>query len=585
MGDLWSNCLEATSRSANKRGRPEACKLSTEEADALRALVIARSTGGRIRFSLAVEDFIRHPSCSEITREFLKSRLIRARETGTRPQWPRSLRRVARVTAAEQAAFRGAKHLTKEAPTIARGGFWVDVKGRERELHPYDIFESDDVSVNEPFRWVDPESGLWMAGRQTLATVDVGSAGFLGATCVGRPRDAYRMEDIADHFRDVIELHGLPEVWRLERGSWASSFVEGIEMEGRKSRWGALNDLFRVIHSETANGKGFIEQRFDMLQSCMAHTEGGITLGRSPGEFENAAQLMRRVQYDRRRAEVLDTPNQDAVQRLWTAAEAADGVRRAMERLNARPVERRWHPDPMVPVEEMANRRGRSMPSGERWRFHPIKRTAVVRKGVIEVRVDHYSTPFRFAVNGVLDSIYLDNNYPVFIAFHPGRPEEGCAIGNREMGVRNREAWGMGQIIATALPWLPFEPQVDLTTESGVSGPGIRRRFESGVRAEFRGVRQQMKAWKDHRRREIAAEDKTSRSEARDGHGRRHEVQGERFSSASHQSEPEKATPVDLSAFRNRRLADLPQEPCNAPADPLEAFRKRSLLTADERSF
>lgn len=588
------------------RGRPASWSLTEDEANALRGLVLTRSTEGRKRFALAVEELRDHPACTQETRERINAELAAAHREGRRANWPLSLRRLGNPTDAEAAHFRGRKHLTNKAPAIKRGGFWVDENGREQELRPYDIWESDDQSVNEPFRWRDPVSGLWMAGRQALLTIDVGSAGWMGATCIGRPRDAYRQEDIADHFRDLCELHGMPRVWRLERGSWAASFVQGIEVEGLASRWGALDEIIRIVHTEHARGKGLIEERFDLLQTFMAHTEGGITLGRGPSEFEGAQRLMNRALYDRRRAEADLPTDQSAVQRLWTVQEAAEGLRRAMEKMNSRGVERHWAPAPIVPREALLGAEGRAIPAAERWRFHPVKATGVVRSGHVEVKAPNYANAFRFAVNGVDAGIYLPDNFPIFVAFHPGRPEEGAAIGNRDRSVRNRRSWHIGQIILPAAPHVPLHPQVDLTSTSGAAGPGLRASFGAQVRAEFRGIREQMAAYKVHRKAVIEAESvaaSAGRSEIRDGAGRRTEVSR----GAAPAPQPKPAS-IDLGVFRSRSLlvdeetapAELPaaplqelrsrsltgiEPPASEPATGLNRFRGRSLLTADERSF
>lgn len=563
-----------------RRGRKPVYDLTQDEADALRAIVLARSTSGRHRVSLAIEEFPNHPACLPATADWIRARLDWYRARDKRPQWPLSMRRAARVTAATEALFRGPRALAVAAPHIRRGDTWIDAAGQRRALAPFHIFESDDVSINEPFRWRDPDTGHWLAGRQTLVTVDVGAAAMLGATCVGRPKDAYRQEDIADHFLDVCEQFGMPEVWRLERGSWAASFVRGIEAEGLADRWGALDALWGVTHTLTARGKGLCEERFDMLQSLLAHTEGGTTIGRTAGEFEAAARLMRRVGYDRRRVEGELPSDQAAVMRLWSIEDAADAVRRAMERANARPVERAMWSGCRVPAELLrAASKGRAIPAAERWRFHPVKRTAVVRRGAIEVRVDNYPQPFRFAVNGAVHGLYLDDNYPVFIAFHPGRPQAGACIANRERGVRNRAGWGMGTIIHRALPYLPDQPQVDLTTTSGARGAGLGKRFAASTRADFRGVRDQLDVYRAHRGRQIAAEalaDNSAsarRAEARDGYGNRVEHAGT-------------ALPLpDLAALRARSLlAEGDDEDAEITVDPLGRFRRRSLLTAAERS-
>jgi hypothetical protein len=538
-----------------RRGRPAAWSLSPEEAEALRGLVLMRSTDNREHFSVAMEEFLHHPACLPGTADKIRAELLAAQAECRRPNWPLSLRRLGKPGKNEAAMFRGPKHMANCAPSIRRGGFWVDENGRERALLPFDIYESDDISINEPFKWQDALSGLWMAGRQTLASIDVGSGGWLGATCVARPRDAYRQEDIADHFLDVCRLHGMPRVWRLERGSWAATFVSGIEMEGMASRWGALDGLFRVVHTEHARGKGLIEGRFDLLQVFMAHTEGGLTMGRHADDFERVSRLMRRVGYDRRRAEDDLPTDQAAVKRLWNVAEASEGTRRAMERCNSRPMERHWASDLTLPAALLASRHGREIPENELWRFYGAKvATAVQNDGGLSITLPNYEQPFRFALNGA-GGLYLPPKYQLFAAFSPQRPEEGCVIGNRDRSVRNRESWGMGEIIPLRCPYLADAPQVDLTTASGASGPGLRKGFAQATRTEFRGVRTGMRTYVAARKEQIAAEEtiqpvKAARSEVRDGLGGRTEVSRGMASRADRQPVPK----PNLTAFRGRSL-------------------------------
>lgn len=549
--------------------RLRAHHLCGDEVDALRAIILARSTEQRMTFAAAIEELPNHPACSRETAEWIRERVSWYHRRGKRVEWPQSLRRAGRVTPDLSAKFRGRRALQMATPPVHRGGFWVDGEGRSQELVPYVLFESDDVSLNEPFRWRDPDSGLWMAGRQTLVTIDVASAAFLGATAVGRPKDAYRAEDIADHFLRTCELHGLPTAWRLEHGSWAGNFVAGIEVEGMTARWGALDALFRVVHTTGPRSKGLIEVRFSILQSFLAHTEGGATLGRRASEFEGTAKLMRRVGYDRRRADDDAVSDQAAVQRLWTIDRFADAACAAMERANNRPVERTWSPDPIIPAAALqaAGNNHRQIPQTERWRFAPAKMAATVRRGQIVIKLRSYRMPFRFAINGALGDLYLEDGYKVLVAFHPGRPEEGCAIGNRERGAKNYRGWAVGQIIHHAAPYLPLVPQIDLSTQSGAAGNGQARAVTSAVATEFRGIAAQMQAYQTSRAAALQAQAATPHREsaARDSHGNRVEQAGIR------------AALPDIAAIRRAEESEA-----EATVDRLAAFRSRSLIGSEE---
>lgn len=100
--------------------------------------------------------------------------------------------------------------------------------------------------------------------------------------------------------------------------------------------------------------------------------------------------------------------------------------------------------------------------------------------------VDHYPTPFRFRVNGVDTDLHLDHGYAVLIAFHPGRPEEGCAVFNAELGSRNRDNLRKGEFILQA-PLAEWVAQIDL---SGRADFAPRRKANAAVNRAFRAIGQ-----------------------------------------------------------------------------------------------
>lgn len=507
------------SRSGGKgRGRPAAYELPEAEGHLLRAIVLGLSSSPeRLRKTLALEQLIRHEQCSDETRAFVRERIERWHKTGKRPNWPVSIMRAAHVTEAEILHYRGKPK--DAAPYVRRGDFLLDKYGRPQPLAALMVYVSDDFSVNEPYRWTDPASGQVLASRQCLSTADWHSAGWLGHTAVARRGDAYRAEDIADHFLDVCENFGLPTAWVLEQGSWAGNFVKGIEVEGLSSRWGALDPhLFHVRNVDTSGGKGLIEERFDMLQTCMT-MRGGVTLGRHAGEFKAAAKLMRRVGSDRRR-EDLDLPvDPKAVQKLWSASQMLDALTLASRELNARPVERHWSPQPLIPVEELRHAAMRPIPREHLWRFCPVKLARTVKGGMVTLKAPGYELPFHFAVS--TECATMDDGYKVLCAFHPGRPEEGCWIANRESGAKNRHGWGMGEVIFRAA-YQPLQPVVDL---SGVPrGTGLRAKHGAAVRTEFRPIREAQRAVIAARVAEREAEAAPRRIEQRTGTGQRAEI-------------------------------------------------------------
>jgi hypothetical protein len=331
-------------------------------------------------------------------------------------------------------------------------------------------------------------------GRQTLCTIDVFSAHWMAGQPVARTRDAYRVEDIADHMLFTVMAHGLPLHWRLERGVWDNDFVKGTDL-GDGERWGGLGHLFKVHFTWKSRGKATIESSFNLLQNLIAHESTHI--GRTRGEFEEATKLMLAVHRGDR----------DAAAHFWDIATAADGLAHAMDLFNHRPKKRRaFGKAPVVPADLFAAATRRELRAEDAWRFCPIKRAATIRGGMIETVVDHYPFPFRFAVNGVVDGLHLTHGHRVLIAFHPGRPEEGCHIFNAEgANDRNRDGWRIGQRILLA-PMAADAPQFNLST---LEKDMLRRKkAAAAVRTEFRALTK-------------AGTPLIRRAESRDGEGNR----------------------------------------------------------------
>ena len=180
-----------------------------------------------------------------------------------------------------------------------------------------------------------------------------------------------------------------------------------------------------------------------------------------------------------------------------------------MQAFNARGKERRaFGRDLVVPDDLYSAAQPRTMPENERWRLCPVKREATVRNGCIECVVPHYPLPFRFAVNGASADLYVASGHRVLIAFHPGRPEDGCHVFNAEEGARNREGRKFGEWIVRAL-MAQDAPQLNLSKEE--IAMQRRKNANAAVRTEFRAISK-------------AGTPIVKRSESRDGLGNRTET-------------------------------------------------------------
>lgn len=398
--------------------------------------------------------------------------------------WPMSIQRACRVSEDEDAAFRGRKASANRLGTERRGAFIIDEAGLRLPWFAGAIYCSDDMSLNEPFQFVDGATGKAMLGRQALFTDDAFSLKFLGASHIGRDRDSYRASDISDHFSQIVEAHGLPLVWRIEKGRWNNHFIFGcpipgeFEEDGTPVRFGGLDVLFALAVKHESRGKE-IEGCFNLLQSLMAHGATGqaVSMGRQRGEFEAATRLMQRAERD-----------PAAMSKFWSIGQSADFVADAMRLFNGRAKQRQSFGNRcFAPDELWASHVKRPVPVNEGWRFLPVKTPAKVRRGVVEVQVRHYGQSFRFRVNGGsrIGAASLVDGHEVMLAFHPDQAWEGCQVFNRDRSARNRDGWRWLERIGVA-DFMADAPQEDL---SGRGGHSIgQKKQASQVRREFRGL-------------------------------------------------------------------------------------------------
>lgn len=467
--------------------------------------------------------------------------------------WPLSVQRACRVTAAEEAEFRGKKHVTNERGTERRGGM---IRTAEGELIPWyagAIWESDDMSLNDPFRFYDAKEGREILGRQALFTIDAYSLHWLGCSHIGRDRDSYRAEDIATHFADIVDQHGLPLIWRIEKGRWDNNFIWGCvigkDADGKDIRWGGLDAIIHIRDKHTSTGKANVENGFDLLQALMDHGFNGQTLsiGRTRSEFEMATR------------EMLRSGRDDAsLAKFWSISQSAEAVQRAMHLFNSRPKQRHnFNNELRVPAQLWAECVKRPCQAEQRWRFLPIKQKTTIKKGgVIDVKVAHYAQSFRFRVNGSTrcNSVQLDKGHEVLIAFHPGEAWQGCHVFNADTTARNREGFGFAERIGVA-DWMEDALQEDLHSAS--YSPG-QVRAAAQVRREFRSL--------------VAGTHFSGRrvSHAQDAHGNAlsHMTNGECGMTNEPRPEP---PPVKRSGGQAGKPAD---RSVRAPAEPV--FRGRS---------
>ncbi len=472
-----------------KLGRPRAYELDAEETAFLRY-----QQGTNPSLPEAVDRLLGSDVCRPETAAYFRG--LREREAAKRVPLgslvPPSIRQAAFVDAAQRAGLRGRKQSQNFSPVIRRSLAWTDEEGQTHGLLYNDLWESDDMSINKPFRFAD-EHNVLTAGRQGLYTADLATGRYLLTSLIGRPKDAYRVEDIAMHLRTLVEAYGLPLFWRVERGVWENGFIDGISLDKLASthawaahlkgkKWGGLSHLFKVLHTWSSRGKGYIEQSFDLLQTLLDHNGPGLTIGRHRGEFEEAAKQLRRAQEGQL----------DALQKFWSIEQACDAVAEAAERFNLRPKLRRACGAETVVPEELARELAqpkRECPASEQWRLLPVKKVGTIMGGMVTVTAPHYPLPFTFAIN-TPEFGYLRHGHTVLVAFDPMNPTEGCHIFNGDLGKNNAEGMNFGQFLKVATYVTQDVPQIDLRVREDGRPENSKRGSHAALAAEMSVIKQ-----------------------------------------------------------------------------------------------
>jgi len=544
-------------------GRPAALELTQEEASGLTAwcaLKKNQESGLKAWLDDSAAPVAQrlHPELAPARPETIEG-LRRILVSGKR-SYPITVRRAMQVSRNISTALNGGHAPLTVKASARRAMIWVDEDGEMHHVAAGHIFSSDDMSHNEPFRYWDAAQGRESVGRQALITCDLYSHAVLGETLIGRRKDAYRVEDIASHVRDVIATAGLPLMWRFERGVWDNNYLYGLKP---KPSWmlpadmvfGALDGvLFRCRQKFSPRGKSEIEGAFKLYQQlCRARFTG---LGNVRGEFFYTARLYRQA----------IEGNAEALRKFWTMVEAQNAHAEAIAEYHATPQTRRALGNvPTTPAEAWGAPQRRAVPPSEAWRLLPVKAAGAVRNGVYECKVEHWPVSFRFLVHGTPGLPTLDYGHRVFAAFDPANPGAGCHLFNAELkegrsvehGRRvNREGFRLLEPLGLAAHWADV-PQENLSAVASDYDP--QRMAAAALRSEFRAVFPQG-----------AAASLSRRSRFTDAAGRAHHagpmVPREDAATAP---QPAREEPAETPAPR--------RAPASAPAPDLVTLHRRAL--------
>lgn len=459
---------------AKPTGRPPAVDWSELDLNLARFHRLAKTS-----MEVAIWFYCRDPQADQAIVAKLRTIEERALESGKAPNWPMSVRRAFYVTDDEAARFRGKKAVNDSEMVTRRGMFWLDDDGHAHDILPGELWELDDYSGNQPFTYRDPQTGELLVGRQILAGMDSCGAGWLGFDMIGRPRDAYRGEDIVRFIGRLIRAHGMPRFLRLERGAWESSFIHGIAVEGLTQPWGALDPLFHIEHVFKSKGKGLLEGSFNPLQNWLAHA--GRDVGRHAGEFESSTKAWRQVKNSK-------TAIDPRTVGFWSQEDCANAHHEAAQIMNGRPRERACFRE-RVSANDLQARLGwhtTPLPEAEAWRLLPTKQRRVIADGHVKVNPGGGWPEMSFVVNGQ-EGLHLENGHAVLVACDPADPTAGAYIANADRGARNRQAWGVGQMLLSCAPFDELSPQINLSGK--VHGTiNLRKQAAAAAATDFRAV-------------------------------------------------------------------------------------------------
>lgn len=397
------------------------------------------------------------------------------------------VRYLRRITPEQEARIRGAKHFLLHGVQSRRDMTVRLTDGRRAELPAGFLWELDDMSANQPF-YVDGPAGP-MFSRQGLYARDVKSGRWLGVDLVARAREAYRAEDILRYLRRLMQIHGKPDMLRLEQGIWRSRKISGYRVTetGAVARedWDrpSMSDAERkrlqngleaigveIQWATSAHRKGGIESGFCYLQTVLAtYTTDLVNIGRHAGEIEHGAKQLRRVRAGSHHPSQLSFAGQD---------ELANRIERAMVFCNAKTSDRlKASPDDVWSRETAA----RPLPQLERDDlavFLPDLSETMVRGGLLSIRAGGQQFEFRAP-----QLVELGTGYRVYVRFDASEPSLGAAIYNRDGSSANHQGYGDGELIC----WADYEipgPQATVTAARGMVVTSLHDRY--GVDADPR---------------------------------------------------------------------------------------------------
>ena len=365
---------------------------------------------------------------------------------------------------------------------ISAGGtqMWIThaETGEKIFIRGGDVVECDDATINFPVcvPWTMrgcpcSEKYEVKVGRfQWLVAIDVGSRRVLGFCYTARPKSSYRAEDVLSLMKVVCRQHGIPRIWRLEKGVWKSNLViNAVKTMGS----GRIS-----VHSPHA--KPFIEGLFNKLWTKLSVWFPDASVGRFRGENEEANRLLTACQ----------TGAKDPRKYFPMLAEVLEAFHAVIEEHNASLIDSenygKWVPHDRWNADSIARPLPALNPQTD-WIFSPFVRTWTVAGNNVGGRVPLFpghSVPFQFSAPWLLHF----HGAKVKCYFDPSEPRCFATI-------VLENAWGnhrAGEVLGSA-------PQTNATTayirlvmgwgdDSHETGRNALRQAHSALRRDVRGI-------------------------------------------------------------------------------------------------
>lgn len=392
--------------------------------------VCAPAVMARLRRHLGVAEI---PTCPAA----IKDEIV-AREKAGKDMLPESITKQIPSNKAVTRQYRNPKGASLDYVNAPGTAMWLTAPNGERVfIRPGMVVEGDDATINFPcvIPWEIggcdcSEKFRVKVGRfQWLVFIDVGSRMVLGFSYTARPKSSYRAEDITSAMKGVVKQHGIPDFFRLERGSWESNLVKNAVKNMGSQLWTVFSP-----HS-----KPFIEGLFNSLWAKLSVWFPDSEVGRFRGENERASKLLTACQAGHQDPRKYFPPLQAVLEAFHAViAEHNAHIIRSQNYGKWIPQDR-WNAE--MDLRKSEGREMRRLDPANDWMFTPFVREWSVRGntvgGQVKIMDGMPSVPFQFSAPflprfaGVKVRAYFDPSEPRCAAkIALAQPYENLRVGS-----------------------------------------------------------------------------------------------------------------------------------------------------------